>query len=106
MKEDGRPYLNSFGVYCAGHVKNETEIPKTPHFAIVVFKSTTEWSPGYDLGDSPTTTSVIQTEYYAFTSEDRWKEAIGIFAIEKIAFVPIVISKVPSIALRAVVDMS
>lgn len=57
-------------------VRNPAEKPKGPHFAAVLFGTRSEWVPAYDERDSPRSTSVPETTYFAFPDKETLYEWI------------------------------
>ena len=80
---------NSFSVFCDHLVKTKLDFPTEAHFAIVLFKQETEYTPAYNLHDSSSSTTVDRTQYFAFDldQEERWQKACEIFTDERANFV-------------------
>lgn len=59
-------------------MKKRSDVPDSPHYQVLVFGTTTEWTAPYDYHDPPTgtTSSVPSVDVYAFKERDDMERFI------------------------------
>jgi hypothetical protein len=82
-----------------------SKVPPGPHFAVVHYQQSSEWTPPYDPGELGSTSPVTRTIHYVFTDKSTWERAIEELALERASFVAMKVDAVASVRLRAVVDI-
>lgn len=79
--------------------------PKSPHFAAVLFGTRTDWTPGYDSGESGTSSTVPEIHYFAFPDKSTLNEWVLRAAKDKKEFFFFEVRRVGEVELRVNIDM-
>jgi len=58
------------------HLKKPSEIPSTPHYAILIFEDRTYCEAGWDANDPPTTGTYSAANYYAFEDQQLAEKVV------------------------------